>query len=222
MRSGQRVYARGGDLIVTSAVSSGAEVFADGNIHVYGALRGRAMAGLAGDTGARILCRVGGAELISIAGRYRVNEHLTIHARIENVTDSSYQLWNAFGQEVEGTGLGAYAVEGLPRAGAAAVDRQPLIERQRAEHHHGHRRLVRVLGGLVAPPGDQIAATGIANIYARDAMTMRAIQHTLAEASGGAWLLCSTTTATRSSCSPPCCCHYRGLRFSTTGTRSAH
>ena len=76
VRSGQRIYARGGDLIVTAAVSSGAEVFADGNVHVYGALRGRAMAGIGGDRNARIFCRELGAELVAIAGRYRVNENL--------------------------------------------------------------------------------------------------------------------------------------------------
>ena len=76
VRSGQRVYARGGDLIVTAAVSSGAEVFADGNIHVYGALRGRAMAGIKGDRDSRIFCRALGAELVAIAGRYKVSESL--------------------------------------------------------------------------------------------------------------------------------------------------
>jgi septum site-determining protein MinC len=74
VRSGQRVYARGGDLIVTAAVSSGAEVFADGNIHVYDALRGRALAGIKGDKSARIFCRALGAELVAIAGCYKVSE----------------------------------------------------------------------------------------------------------------------------------------------------
>ncbi len=74
VRSGQRLYARGGDLVVTAAVSSGAELFADGNIHVYGALRGRALAGVKGDASARIFCRKLNAELVSIAGRYKVSE----------------------------------------------------------------------------------------------------------------------------------------------------
>src|SRR5829696_6086636 len=68
--------ARGGDLIVTSAVSPGAELVADGNIHVYGPLRGRALAGASGDAGARIFCSRLEAELVSIAGRYLVSEQL--------------------------------------------------------------------------------------------------------------------------------------------------
>ncbi len=76
VRSGQRVYARGGDLVVLAGVSSGAEVMADGHIHAYGALRGRAMAGVTGDKEARIFCRSLGADLVSIAGLYRVSEKL--------------------------------------------------------------------------------------------------------------------------------------------------
>jgi len=76
VRSGTQIYARGGDLIVTAAVSAGAEVMADGNIHVYGRLRGRALAGAAGDTAARIFCTRLEAELVSIAGRYLVSEQL--------------------------------------------------------------------------------------------------------------------------------------------------
>lgn len=76
VRSGQRIYADGGDLVLLAGISSGAEVMAEGHIHAYGALRGRAMAGVSGDTGARIFCRELGAELVSIAGRYRVSENL--------------------------------------------------------------------------------------------------------------------------------------------------
>jgi len=76
VRSGQRVYAAGGDLTVVAAVSSGAELMADGNIHVYGALRGRVMAGLKGRTDARIFCQDLQAELISVAGHYRVSENI--------------------------------------------------------------------------------------------------------------------------------------------------
>jgi septum site-determining protein MinC len=76
VRSGTQIYARGGDLIVTAAVSAGAELVADGNIHVYGRLRGRALAGAAGDTTARIFCARLEAELVSIAGRYLVSEQL--------------------------------------------------------------------------------------------------------------------------------------------------
>jgi septum site-determining protein MinC len=76
VRSGQRVYSAGGDLSVVASVSSGAELMADGNIHVYGPLRGRAMAGMKGDTGARIFCQDLQAELISVAGHYRVSENI--------------------------------------------------------------------------------------------------------------------------------------------------
>lgn len=76
VRSGQRIYARGGDLVIVNAVSAGAEVIADGCIHVYGALRGRALAGVQGDAAARIFCRDFGAELVSIAGVYKVAEDI--------------------------------------------------------------------------------------------------------------------------------------------------
>jgi septum site-determining protein MinC len=74
IRSGQRIYARGGDLIVLAAVNAGAEVMADGNIHIYAPLRGRALAGVRGDQSARIFCHSMEAELIAIAGSYRVFE----------------------------------------------------------------------------------------------------------------------------------------------------
>jgi septum site-determining protein MinC len=76
VRSGTQIYARGADLIVTAAVSPGAEIIADGNIHVYGALRGRALAGAVGDVAARIFCSRLEAELVSIAGRYLVSEQI--------------------------------------------------------------------------------------------------------------------------------------------------
>ncbi|NKI18513.1 septum site-determining protein MinC [Spongiibacter sp. KMU-166] len=76
IRSGQQVYAAGGDLIVLSSVSAGAEVLADGNIHVYGALRGRALAGVRGDTSARIFCQSLEAELVSIAGNFKLDEDM--------------------------------------------------------------------------------------------------------------------------------------------------
>ena len=76
VRSGTQIYARGTDLVVTASVSPGAELVADGNIHVYGPLRGRALAGASGDTGARIFCSRLEAELVSIAGRYLVSEQL--------------------------------------------------------------------------------------------------------------------------------------------------
>ncbi len=76
IRSGQRVYAAGRDLIILASVSSGAEVIADGNIHVYGTLRGRALAGVRGDREARIFCLKLQSELVAIAGQYRVSEQL--------------------------------------------------------------------------------------------------------------------------------------------------
>ena len=76
IRGGQQVYAKDGDLIVLAAVSPGAELLADGNIHVYGPLRGRALAGIKGDTNARIFCQQLAAEMVSIAGRYKVAEDL--------------------------------------------------------------------------------------------------------------------------------------------------
>ena len=76
VRSGQQLYAPGGDLIVLAPVSAGAEILADGNIHVYAPLRGRALAGVKGDTEARVFCQSLEAELISIAGSYKVNEDL--------------------------------------------------------------------------------------------------------------------------------------------------
>src|SRR3954468_10872443 len=81
VRSGTQIYARGTDLIVTAPVSTGAELVADGNIHVYGPLRGRALAGASGDAGARIFCSRLEAELVSIAGRYLVSEQLPAEQR---------------------------------------------------------------------------------------------------------------------------------------------
>ncbi|GAB4265489.1 MAG: septum site-determining protein MinC [Deferrisomatales bacterium] len=72
VRSGQQVYAPGGDLIVVAPVSHGAELVADGNIHVYGPLRGRALAGARGDRQARIFCQSLEAQLLSVAGYYRL------------------------------------------------------------------------------------------------------------------------------------------------------
>ena len=74
IRSGQKIYAKGGDLIVLAMVNRGAEVVADGNIHVYAALRGKAMAGAKGNTKARIFSLAMEAELVSIAGVYRTAE----------------------------------------------------------------------------------------------------------------------------------------------------
>ncbi|HEY4253347.1 MAG TPA: septum site-determining protein MinC [Roseomonas sp.] len=77
VRAGQRVWAQGADLIVTGTVNAGAEVIADGNLHVYGALRGRAIAGGAENIEARIFAQNFNPELVSIAGYYAVREGLT-------------------------------------------------------------------------------------------------------------------------------------------------
>jgi len=87
VRGGQRIYARGTDLIITAVVNSGAEVIADGNIHIYAPLRGRALAGASGNIAARIFTMSLEAELVSIAGIYRTFENgypaLTAHAPIQ-------------------------------------------------------------------------------------------------------------------------------------------
>jgi septum site-determining protein MinC len=74
VRSGQRIYARNRDLVITAGVGAGAEVIADGCVHIYGSLRGRAMAGARGQLNARVFCQEFHAELVSIAGVFRVFE----------------------------------------------------------------------------------------------------------------------------------------------------
>lgn len=74
VRSGQQIYAEGADLIVMSQVSEGAEVLADGHIHIYGSLRGRALAGVRGDDSARIFCQSMEAELVSVAGNFLLRD----------------------------------------------------------------------------------------------------------------------------------------------------
>lgn len=76
IRSGQQIYARNGDLIVVSSVSAGAELIADGNIHIYGMMRGRALAGASGDTRCQIFCMHLSAELLSIAGQYWLSDQI--------------------------------------------------------------------------------------------------------------------------------------------------
>jgi septum site-determining protein MinC len=92
VRSGTQIYAKGGDLVVVAPVSAGAELIADGHIHVYGALRGRAIAGADGDTSARIFAHRFAAELVSVAGRYIVSdaippEHLNQPAQVALIDD---------------------------------------------------------------------------------------------------------------------------------------
>jgi septum site-determining protein MinC len=81
VRSGQQIYAPDGDLILLGPISEGAEVLADGNIHIYGTLRGRALAGVKGNVEARIFCQDLKAQLLSIAGCYRVLEQLEADVR---------------------------------------------------------------------------------------------------------------------------------------------
>ncbi|MGO3294102.1 MAG: septum site-determining protein MinC [Marinobacter sp.] len=76
VRSGQQIHAPEGDLIILAPVQAGAEVLAAGNIHVYGPLRGRALAGIHGAESARIFCQSLEAELVSIAGHYKISEDL--------------------------------------------------------------------------------------------------------------------------------------------------
>jgi septum site-determining protein MinC len=77
VRSGQVIHAVGGDLVVLAPVSSGAELIADGNIHVYGPLRGRALAGARGNSDVSIFCLSLEAEFVSIAGRYLMAEEIS-------------------------------------------------------------------------------------------------------------------------------------------------
>lgn len=88
VRSGQQVYAQARDLTICAMVGAGAEVIADGSVHVYGALRGRALAGAQGDVKARIFCREFHAELVAIAGHYKVMEEIPKELRGKAV-----QVW---------------------------------------------------------------------------------------------------------------------------------
>ncbi|WP_240125910.1 septum site-determining protein MinC [Thermomonas alba] len=93
VRSGQQVYAEQRDLTVLSTVGAGAEVLADGSIHIYGALRGRALAGAQGNTEARIFCREFHAELVAVAGHYKVLEDIPADLHGKPV-----QVWLDHGQ----------------------------------------------------------------------------------------------------------------------------
>lgn len=77
VRSGQRIYSAG-DLVILACVSAGAEILAEGSIHIYNVLRGRALAGIKGDVNARIYCSDLRAELISIAGTYKISEDIIV------------------------------------------------------------------------------------------------------------------------------------------------
>lgn len=93
VRSGQQVYADNRDLTVLAGVSAGAEVIADGSVHIYGPLRGRALAGAQGNEQARIFCREFHAELVAIAGHYKVMDDLPAGLRGKAV-----QVWLEEGQ----------------------------------------------------------------------------------------------------------------------------
>ena len=91
VRSGQQIYAAGTSLVVLGSVSPGAEVIADDSIHIYGALRGRAIAGAKGNPLARIYCQQLQAELLSIAGTFQLSDALpagliqqAVHIRLDN------------------------------------------------------------------------------------------------------------------------------------------
>lgn len=93
VRSGQQVFAPEGDLVILSSVNAGAEVLAAGNIHVYGALRGRALAGINGDSTSRIFSLQSDPELVAIAGEYMVNEaiaqNVLNHSAVFSLKDGS-------------------------------------------------------------------------------------------------------------------------------------
>lgn len=93
VRSGQQLYAENRDLTLLATVGAGAEVIADGSIHVYGALRGRALAGARGEEKARIFCREFHAELVAIAGHYKVMDEIPAELRGKAV-----QIWLENGQ----------------------------------------------------------------------------------------------------------------------------
>ena len=88
VRSGQQLYAKGSDLTVINTISPGAEVIADGNIHIYGSLKGRALAGAQGNTSARIFCRSFHAELVAISGQYKVLDDVA-----DELRGRSVQIW---------------------------------------------------------------------------------------------------------------------------------
>jgi len=88
VRSGQQVYAQNRDLTVCAMVGAGAEVISDGSIHIYGALRGRALAGAGGNANARIFCREFHAELVAVAGTYKVLEEVPA-----NLVGKPVQIW---------------------------------------------------------------------------------------------------------------------------------
>ncbi len=90
VRSGAQIYAPGGDLLILAAVNAGAEVIADGNIHIHGPLRGRALAGARGDANTHIFCQEFNAELIAIAGHYLVNDQFVPPKNVNSMVHIHY------------------------------------------------------------------------------------------------------------------------------------
>lgn len=90
VRSGAQIYAPGGDLLILAGVNAGAEVIADGNIHIHGPLRGRALAGARGDTSAHIFCQQLNAELIAIGGHYLVSEQFAPPKQVNSMVHIHY------------------------------------------------------------------------------------------------------------------------------------
>ena len=90
VRSGQQIYAKNSDLIVIASVSPGAELLADGNIHIYGRLKGRALAGVTGNQQAHIFCQNLEAELVAISGHYWLSEDL--HDLQQTLSKGSVQI----------------------------------------------------------------------------------------------------------------------------------
>ncbi len=100
VRAGTQIYARDCDLVILSSVNVGAECMADGNIHIYGPLRGRALAGMDGNTETHIFCKTLEAELIAIAGYYLVKDN--IHAPTLRPSAMTHIYWKAEKLNIEG------------------------------------------------------------------------------------------------------------------------
>lgn len=91
VRAGTQIYAKDGDLIIMAPVNAGAEVIADGNIHIYAPLRGRALAGASGNINARIFCKQLEAELVAIAGHYLLNEKMNAENYAQNMVQVFFE-----------------------------------------------------------------------------------------------------------------------------------
>lgn len=85
VRSGQKIVARGRDLILLNSVSNGAEVVSDGHIHCCGVLRGKAYVGASGDQSAQLFCQKLDAELVAVAGLYQLHGEWPVQMRNQPV-----------------------------------------------------------------------------------------------------------------------------------------